>query len=123
MRQRCHSPTSSGYHKYGARGIRVCERWRSSFANFLADMGECPEGMTLGRIKNDGGYAAENCRWETPTEQANNRRSSKFLTYNGETMTCAQWSRRSGIRQQEIYRRIQANWPVERILETPVRHR
>ena len=81
MRHRCSDPTHSGYDNYGGRGIVVCDRWGGpdGFLNFLADMGERPEGLTLDRINNDGNYELKNCRWATPKEQAKNRRSIKQI--------------------------------------------
>lgn len=76
MRQRCENPNHDHFEFYGAVGVAVCDRWKS-FALFLEDMGERPEGMTLDRIDVGGNYCPENCRWATPEEQSQNRRKAR----------------------------------------------
>jgi len=77
LRQRCNNPKNTAYKNYGGRGIKVCKRWEK-FENFLADMGEMPEGLTIERIDNDGNYCPENCKWATYTEQTRNNRNTKL---------------------------------------------
>lgn len=72
MKNRCTNPSHEGFHRYGGRGIVFDPRW-GKFENFLADMGERPEGCTLDRIDPNGNYAADNCRWATPLQQRHNR--------------------------------------------------
>jgi hypothetical protein len=73
MRQRCENPNNKAFKNYGGRGIKVCDRWHI-FENFAADMGNFSGVLQLDRINNDGNYEPANCRWATPTQQANNRR-------------------------------------------------
>lgn len=76
MKQRCTNPNYPNYKYYGAKGVTVCTEWEY-FENFLAYMGERPKGMSLDRIDPFGDYEPNNCRWATPTEQANNKRNSR----------------------------------------------
>lgn len=79
MKQRCSNPKATAWKYYGGKGVKVCERW-NDFYNFLEDMKERPEGMTLDRIDSDGDYTPENCKWSTYKEQARNSgRKKKVL--------------------------------------------
>lgn len=95
---RCYVPTAGGYERYGAKGVAVCDRWRHSFENFLADMGEAPEGMSIDRFPDrSGNYEPGNCRWATTKQQVDNRRNALEVEYDGRVMVLKDAARLSGI--------------------------
>lgn len=83
MIQRCCNKMNINYKNYGGKGITVCEKWKNSFADFLADMGERPKGTSIDRIDNSKDYYKENCRWATESEQKRNTSRNVWYVYNG----------------------------------------
>ena len=121
MLRRCRDPNHDCYSSYGGRGIQVCERWLK-FENFIADMGKRPSPKhSLDRKNNDGHYEPSNCRWATDIVQSNNRRSSRRIEFNGESLTMAEWERRVGLKPGMLFRRLQANWPIAEALNPTLR--
>lgn len=118
-RNRCRNPNNVAFANYGGRGIKFCERW-DDFAQFVADVGERPEGTTLDRIDNAGHYEPGNCRWSTPRTQARNKRDNRLVTYGGRTITVAQAADSLGMDRSTLGYRLRAGWPVEMALTTPV---
>jgi hypothetical protein len=112
MKNRCNNPKDIYYKNYGGRGITYCDEWEW-FENFLRDMGQCPEGMTLERIDNNGNYCRENCRWATRVEQMNNTRSNHWIDYNGDVKTLTQWSKITGISLGTLNKRLKNGWSIE----------
>lgn len=122
MMARCYNKNSGDYKRYGARGVRVCKRWKASFENFYADMGDRPKGKTLDRRDNDGHYTPNNCRWASGRTQANNKSNNVVITYRGNRRTLAQAVRDAGnvVDYYSAYQRIKyLGWKVRRALETP----
>ncbi|MFS0771050.1 hypothetical protein [Sphingomonas sp. 1P08PE] len=121
MMQRCHNEASDSYPAYGGAGITVWADWHGpeGYHRFLAYVGPRPAGCSIDRIDNDKGYEPGNVRWATTKEQMNNRRRSRPLTYNGETMNAKDWALRLGMGRNTIYERLRAGWSVERALSEP----
>lgn len=118
MHDRCSNPKSSSYYLYGARGIRVCERWTGTpppgcnksiegFKAFLADMGDKPTpAHTLDRIDGSKDYSPDNCRWATPEEQGTNRSTTVWVELGGLSLPFSKWLDHLGVDQSAAYERI-----------------
>lgn len=117
MKTRCYNPKSANYKFYGDRGVVICDRWRKSFLAFLEDMGPKPfPDASIDRYPNQNGpYCKENCRWATKSEQSQNSRKARMLTFNGETMCLTAWARKLGITHSALRLRIEHGWPLEKI--------
>lgn len=112
MHQRCRRQNQENYARYGGKGVRICARWYV-FENFLADMGERPEGTTLDRKESSGDYTPDNCRWSDAKTQSRNRSYARQLTcYSGPrgTKTIAEWADISGTNYGTIRSRLRYGW-------------
>lgn len=122
MKQRCYNKNSTKYHRYGGRGITICDEWLKnpqSFVDWSMDNGYA-DNLTIDRINNDGNYEPSNCRWATKKEQANNTSTNHRITYNGETHTLKEWSEKLGISYQTLMIRLCHGWSEEKTLSEPV---
>jgi hypothetical protein len=112
MHSRCSNTRREKYERYGGRGISVCDRW-GEFEKFLADMGERPSGMTLDRIDVDGNYEPDNCRWATPSEQARNKSTNRFVEINGSRMILEDAAQMHGMLQSTLHKRLARGMSIE----------
>lgn len=116
--RRCYDKNHKSYKNYGGRGISVCPSWLESYEKFCLEMGERPSNdHSIDRINNDGDYCAENCKWSTSVEQANNRRSTKYLTAFGETKPFSVFCAEYGVPTSTLFNRIKnLGWDAETAL-------
>lgn len=124
MIARCENPAVKSYADYGAKGVRVCDRWRESFVAFLEDMGPPPSPLhTIDRFPDTtGNYEPGNVRWATMREQGRNKRNNRLLEFNGASKPLAQWEQELGLPTETLRQRIdKLGWSVERALTTPCR--
>jgi hypothetical protein len=112
MKGRCYNKNNRWYHRYGGRGIVVCERWHS-FINFFEDMGVKPGGKSIERRDNNGNYEPGNCYWATRKEQIRNREVSPHFEWNGEMKSLAELSEMHGMKWRRVYERIRMGWPLK----------
>lgn len=124
MIARCENPSIPGYAHYKKLGITVCDRWRHSFENFLADMGERPSlKLSLDRFPNNlGNYEPGNCRWATKREQANNRITNRNFEYQGRTLSVTELARAVGLPYELLRGRLRKGYTLDEALN-PKRER
>lgn len=121
MKQRCTDRNCSSFHRYGGRGIAVCDEWINSFDAFLLDMGPRPSARhSLDRKDNNLGYSKDNCRWATHPEQCSNRSTSVVLEFYGKRMSITEWSAISQVPASAVYSRISRGWPPKVAMWAPI---
>lgn len=120
MINRCSNKNSDDYKDYGGRGIKVCDRWRNDFTEFLKDMGERPSKLhSIDRIDVDGDYDPTNCRWDDKKEQAENRRNNLYYEYKGEILSINEWANKYNMSPKLLYARLNTQgWSIEKSLTT-----
>jgi hypothetical protein len=118
MKSRCYTLSSSGYYKYGARGITVCEKWKHSFINFYnwAMSNGYQDNLTIDRKNNNGNYFPENCQWTSNFEQSRNKRNNRIIIYNGISMCLQDWSNYTGLTPMSIDMRLKRGWTIKQAL-------
>lgn len=106
MIQRCTNPENEAYPNYGGRGITVCDRWLNSFEAYLEDVGECPGPEYSGDRypDNNGNYGPGNFRWGTEEQQSRNKRTNRWIEYDGVKMILQDWSKYLNIPQPKLHR-------------------
>lgn len=118
MMSRCYYEKSEGFGRYGGRGIFVEDRWHS-FENFLADMGQRPEGTSLERNDLSQSYSRDNCRWATRDEQGRNRSDNVVVSVGGFDMTLTDACSMAGVNYNTARARIRRGWSIDRVLRRP----
>lgn len=120
---RCYRKSNRLYPSYGGRGITVCNRWRHSVENFVADMGERPEGrFSIERIDNSKGYSPANCKWATCKEQNRNRRNVRKYEYQGERRTLPDLAEQHKLAIGTIEARLRRGWGLEKALTSRLKY-
>lgn len=122
LKKRCYNMNGPDYPLYGARGIRVCNRWLEDFVNFFMDMGERPSSKhSVDRIDSNGNYEPGNCRWATALQQARNTSRNVRYEYQGRSLTIKEWCDELNLPLGSIKSRLADGWEVESAFETPVK--
>jgi len=129
MIDRCENSRNSSFKNYGARGIRVCRRWKTGdgiktgYECFLSDMGPRQRGMTIERVQRDGNYEPGNCVWLPKGDQSKNRRGVRLVRIGDQVKTIPDWCAITGIDYWTAIRRVARGWPPDKAVTEPIRKR
>ena len=120
MIQRCTYPKNKRYARYGGRGIKICSRWRKSFAAFISDMGPRPSLQhSIERRKGSRDYKKANCYWATHAQQTENRPgTTHWITFQGKRQLLTVWAREFGLNTLTLRYRLYRGWSIRRALTT-----
>ena len=121
MIDRCFNKNNISYQYYGAKGIKVCPEWLSSFECFKKDMGDRPsKNHTLDRVNNSLNYMPSNCKWSTIIQQNNNKSDTRIITFNEKTMNMSAWAKEIGTSPAALHHRIvKMNMSIDMALTIP----
>jgi len=121
IKQRCYNKNRKAYPRYGGRGIVISPEWKHfrEFEKWAIENGYHP-GLDIDRIDNNGNYTPDNCRFVTHKKNCNNRSNCKYITFNGETKTVAEWADEYKIRPATLYKRLNKGMSFIDAVSTPV---
>ena len=120
MITRCYRKSYTGYHRYGGRGITVCDEWRHNYVAFKTWSMKhgYREGLQIDRIDCNQGYSPSNCRFVTAKRQARNRRNTVYIEFGGIRAALADFCDLFGVPYKIAHRRLRKGWPIVRVLSS-----
>lgn len=123
IKDRCYNPNNKSYHRYGCRGIKMCQEQLDDYDKFeeWALRNGFEKDLAIDRIDNDGDYSPENCRFVTIKENNQKRRTTQYYTINGETRNLQQWCDHYNINRVTVITRLKHGWDIEKALSFPVK--
>lgn len=124
MLNRCENKKDVAYHRYGGRGIKICDEWHNwvAFKEWALNNGYSDD-LTIDRINVNGNYEPQNCRWADRIAQANNTRANRYIEYKGKVQSLASWCRE--LHKEKFYDlirgRLNRGWSIEKAFNEPVK--
>jgi len=120
MMARCYDESHQAFHRYGGRGITVCDAWHDARQYAKDIKAGYKEGLQIDRIDNEGNYEPGNVRWVTPSENCDNRSTGRKIAYNGKTQSLTRWAEETGLSISTLSERLSVwGWTVSDALTTP----
>jgi len=121
MKTRCYNLNVVEYPRYGGKGIIICDEWQNfeTFHNWAFTNGY-QENLSIDRVNTNGNYEPSNCRWVTDKVQCRNRTTSRFIEFNGQQKTLAEWAEINSMSTNCLFERLKRGWGIEKSLTTKI---